>query len=309
MQRHSRHRVLGLDAGATHTVVSGRCEDTHVRKIGPGTNLQRDGLDACVSRLAGVAIDVLSDLPPTDRLYVCAGVSGAGRAEDQNRLRTCLADRLVTSAWKVTVEVVHDGILALESALPQGRSGLVAVVGTGSLVLARTEEGEILRAGGWGPQIDDAGSGTALGRAALAAIASDFDGGEPTILRMRLAEQYGLDSPDDLIRLVYESNVDPAALAPMVIETADVPDWAATRILQQEANGLARRAAWLAARAEEAGTMRREAALVGGLTQSRHYREVIAEAFLRHLPGWRMLRPDRTPEEAALARAQRLAAA
>ncbi|MEM1043310.1 MAG: hypothetical protein AAGI91_11860 [Bacteroidota bacterium] len=78
-----------------------------------------------------------------------------------------------------------------------------------------------------------------------------------------------------------------------------------TRIIKTQANALAQRAAWLVAQANDALTPR--LVLTGGMTQEAYYRECLAEAFLRHLPRWRIVRPERRPVEGALALAQRSA--
>jgi N-acetylglucosamine kinase-like BadF-type ATPase len=306
---HAQPLLIGLDAGATRTVAAGRCQEAAVRRDGPGANLQRDGLDACATRLADLARDAIASLPEADQLFLCAGVAGAGRPDEQRALGDRLQKHLDGAATRLAVEVTCDGTLALEGALPDGASGVVAVAGTGSALLARTRDGNVLRAGGWGHAIGDPGGATALGRDALAAVADDFDGGEPTVLRHRLAEEHGVHAREDLRRLLYHDRIDPARLAPLVIAAAAVPDWVATRILQQQVNRLAARAAWLASRAAEEGAIEPQAALVGGLVRSVHYREVLAEAILRHLPRWRIVRPAAAPEEAALARAARLAEA
>lgn len=295
--------LVGLDAGGTKTALAARRGEEEIRRTGPGTNLQRDGLAFCTDTLATLVEEVAS--AEDVRLVLAAGVAGAGRADDQAALADGLRSRLSGPSASPLVEVVHDGALALDAAFGEG-SGLAVVAGTGSVLLARTEDGSLLRAGGWGERIGDIASGTALGRAAAAAVADDFDGGEPTVLRQRLAESYGVQTPDDLIALVYRQGLSFSDLAPMVVNAAEAQDWAATRILQQQANALAQRAAWLTARTAEAGGVASQIAFLGGLGSEPFYHEVLAGAFLRYLPGWRIVQPVSTPVEAALHRASRL---
>jgi glucosamine kinase len=298
--------LLGLDVGGTKSALLGRCGAEEVRRTGPGSNLQRDGLETSALRLATLAREALEAFPGVAQVHLCAGVAGAGRGEDQEALTRALGGQLEDLGREVRIEVVPDVELALDAAFPYPGTGMVVIVGTGSILMARAEGGAVLRAGGWGPSIGDPGSGTALGRDALAAVADDFDGGEPTILRHRLADEHSVLEPGDLIRLAHAPGFRPATLAPLLIDTAAVPDWAATRIIQRQANAVAIRAAWLASRAGEAGEIAHRVALLGGLTAAAHYREVLAEALLRHLPEWRIVRPVTTPEEAAVARASRI---
>jgi glucosamine kinase len=232
-------------------------------------------------------------------------VAGAGHPAEQAALAEALRKELGRPSPEDAFEVVSDGLVALEGAFQDGRSGLLASLGTGSVFLARTEAGEVLRAGGWGARLGDPGSATEIGRAALVAVADDFDGGEPTVLRARLARELGVDSPEALRQFVNGPDYAPASLAALVIDVAAVPDWAATRILECQANAVARRVAWLAARAAGAGEIAPRIALVGGLSLATTYREAVAEAVLRHLPHWRLVRAAMKPEEAALARTAR----
>jgi glucosamine kinase len=273
-----------------------------VRHVGPGANLQRDGLETTASRLATLVRQALADLPQGRPLRLCAGVAGAGHPTEQAALAEALRQQLGRPSREDTFTVVPDGLIALEGAFPDGRSGLLASLGTGSVFLARTEAGEVLRAGGWGARLGDPGSATEIGRAALIAVADAFDGGEPTVLRARLAQDLGLDSPEAFRLYVNGPDYAPATLAALVVEAAAVPDWAATRILQCQANAVARRVAWLATRAAEKGELAPRLALVGGLTAASLYREIVEEAVLRHLPHWRLVRAAIKPEEAALAR-------
>lgn len=297
--------LLGLDAGGSKTALIGRTGDGAPLGLeGPGANLQRDGLErtadtlaALIERAVGPRVD--------DPIAVCAGVAGAGREADAAALEAALRRRL--GARRLAhLEVVHDGLLALEAAFGLEDPGLAVIAGTGSVLLARTAAGTLLRAGGWGERLGDPGSGTALGRAALAAVADAFDGGDPTALSARLADALGLHEPDDLIRIVYADALPLASVAPLVLETAAAGDWIAERILQREANALAQRAAWLAARATRDGGFGERVALLGGLAAAPPYAEVLHAALARHLPEARLVAPAATPAEAALARAGRL---
>jgi glucosamine kinase len=278
-----------------------------VRHVGPGANLQRDGLEVTAGRLAALVRQALADFPQGPPLRLCAGVAGAGHPTEQAALAEALRQQLGRPSLEDAFEVVSDGLVALEGAFPDGLSGLMVSLGTGSILFARTETGEVIRGGGWGARLGDPGGATEIGRTALLAVADDFDGGEPTVLRARLARDHGLDSRDALRRYLNGPDYAPHTLASLVIDVAAVPDWAATRVLHRQANAIARRAAWLAALAAEAGEIAPRLALVGGLTTAPLYREVVAEAMLRHLPHWRLVRAAMKPEEAALARTTRVA--
>lgn len=273
-----------------------------MRRLGPGVNFQRDGAERGADVLAALIEEVRAAVPEAALAGVVAGVAGAGRADEQAALAGCLRQRLGLAPEALVVE--HDAAIALEAAFG-GESGMIVVAGTGSVVLARTEAGALHRAGGWGPGIDDPGSGIALGRAALVAVAADFDGGTPTALRQRLAERYGIATPDDLIAHTYGAGWTMQDLAPLVIEAAEADDWVATRILTTQANALAQQARQLVARAPEPIAPR--VALLGGLTGRPTYRACLSEAIRRHLPDREVAPLTRSPVEGALALACRAA--
>src|SRR5262249_58126041 len=66
------------------------------------------------------------------------------------------------------VHVLSDVEAAYRGAIGE-RAGLLVLAGTGSIVLARSESGRWVRAGGLGPLFGDGGSAFALGRDWLAA--------------------------------------------------------------------------------------------------------------------------------------------
>lgn len=295
---------IGVDAGGSKTELLAVAGDVTERRCGAGVNLRRDGLEHSAAVLTELIAGVLEAVRPAQLRGLCIGVAGAGREADRHDLAARLHDRLGAAVAGCPLVVEHDGTLALEATF-EGESGMIAILGTGSLVLARTEEGEVVRAGGWGARIGDDGSGVALGTALFAAVAADFDGGEPTTLRHLLAERFGIETPDALIAASFAPEWRPQDLAPLVIGAAEAHDWVSTRILKTQANALAQRAGWLASRT--AAPVAPRVALVGGLTEAPYYRECVAESFLRHLPRWRIVRPAQRPVRGALAIAQRVA--
>jgi N-acetylglucosamine kinase-like BadF-type ATPase len=297
---------IGLDVGGSKTALLARAGQETLERTGAGVNVQRDGVEGSAAELATLIADVLAALDHDGTGSICLGAAGAGRREDQEALATQLRQRIGSALGACTLTVEHDAYVALEAAFA-GESGMIVIAGTGSVVLARTEAGTLERAGGWGPRIGDDGSGVAIGSAGLGAVAAAFDGGEPTVLRDRLAEAYAITTPEDLIHAVYRTDWTVQDVAPLVVAAAEAGDWASTRILKTQANALAQRAGWLLTRTTEPIAPR--LALMGGLVGGAYYRESLADALQRHLSGWEVVRPSRRPVEGALALAEKMAAA
>ena len=107
-------------------------------------------------------------------------------------------------------------------------------------------DGRWARAGGWGPQLGDEGSGYALGLAALHAITQAADGRGPlTRLTAQVLETWGLPDAASLVGYVYqqgESHTRIAGLAPLVRRAAAMGDRIALEIEAQAAVDLAKMA-------------------------------------------------------------------
>ncbi|CAN5504334.1 BadF/BadG/BcrA/BcrD ATPase family protein [soil metagenome] len=291
--------AVGIDAGGSKTellaAVPGNPPTQH---FAPGVNLQRDGVERTTEVLSGLLREALEASDSSGVSRVTIGISGAGREGEQDLIAEALTEMLPAIS-AANISVMHDAHLAHEAAF-QGKSGIVIVSGTGSIIFARTVDDEFERAGGWGSRLGDEGAGTAIGWAALRAVAAEMDGGPPTVLREWLKREHGIGSPDALIARAYAESQWPVQhLAPLVIQAAEENDWVATLILKQQANALAQQAGWLATRTD--GNVEKKLALVGGLiSHSVYYRECLAEALLRYLPAWRLIEPAESPAEAAL---------
>ena len=179
---------------------------------------------------------------------------------------------------------------------------MIIIAGTGSSLMARSDEGTLLRAGGWGYIFGDEGSGYALGACGLNAVAATFDGGPSTALRHLLAERYGIATPDVLKHQVYREHWPVQQVAPLVIEAAQAGDAEAKRIIAEQTAALARQAGWLARRARPIAP---RVALLGGLSQAAFYREALAAALRAEMPDWHV----QEPVHSALVGALRLAIA
>ncbi len=133
-----------------------------------------------------------------------------------------------------------------------GREGAVLISGTGSVALGRNGKGETFRCGGWGYLIGDEGSGYAIGRDILKAVAKANDGcGPQTCLTDQVFTTLGISGMGELIRFVYDPNSDKsriASLAPLLVEALVKGDETANAIAGRAAEELALLAATVISR-------------------------------------------------------------
>ena len=296
--------VIGLDGGGTNTTLvaarSGQQPD--MRLQGAGANRLRHGEERTAKVLAALVREVAAHNPGATRIYVSAGVAGAGDPELRQNLATRIR-HLLAGTPLVAMEIVHDGVIALDAAY-LGKSGLAIIAGTGSAVYGRTKEGEIVQAGGWGYRIGDEGSGYAIAIGALRAVAHAMDGGPSTTLQARMAQHYNINGRSSLLKHVFREDWPVQRVAPLVLETAAGGDEVARRIVLAEASALLRQAAWLMARCPP---IKRRLTLFGGLCRSEYYSNALFDEAKRILPGMRGKHAEESPVMGALHRARALA--
>lgn len=227
---------IGVDGGGTRTravmvdgegsicaVSSGGCGN--VQLVGLG------GLKSLLDRLLGELGAASQDRS------LCLALAGAGRRPE----RMAIAAMARSGGWAQRVGVVSDAQAALAGA-HGGGPGLIAISGTGSIVLGRDESGREARAGGWGPLLGDDGSGYSIGLEALRAILRAEDGwGDKTLLAGELKKALGLANWDQLVQKVYRREIDRehiSALCPLVFATARRGDAAARNIIAEAGSAL-----------------------------------------------------------------------
>ena len=291
--------IVGLDAGGTKTAALAAFGGRTERLAGPAAQVLRDGIGPAAETVVALAEEARSAFDGVALGAVAVGIAGAGTEATRVALAAAIRQRLPG----VGVAVVHDAEIAYRATWGDG-SGALLLVGTGSLLYAKTEAGTALRAGGWGGRLGDDGSGTALGRAALRALLAALDGGPPSALPDLAAESHGLGSQADVFQAVYTDRQPLAEFAPLLLAAVEGGDWSAEAALRSEVNALAKQAGWLATRAGAEVTPRLRYA--GGLAGEPVYRTALDAALERHLPGWSVGPSEAEPVEGALALAREL---
>jgi glucosamine kinase len=159
-----------------------------------------------------------------------------------------------------SVRYVNDAAIACLGAHAGGHGGVI-IVGTGSVALALTEEGEV-RLGGYGFPISDEGSGAALGLSAIRASLRAHDGlTTPSPLTAELLRRFQND-PFEIVAWSDEATAtDYATLAPLVIHHAEANDFHALAIVRHGAARIDE----LVTRLARSGVQR--ICLLGGLAQ------------------------------------------
>ncbi len=258
--------VVGIDGGATKTravvLVDGAIRGAATVRSASAYHREPDEAAAVVAEAARAALAAAGLSAPADALG--AGLAGADDAEVAQRLQSALA----AAGLARVVAIDHDAAAALAGGLAL-QPGIVIVAGTGSIAFGVDATGRRVRAGGWGPLLDDEGSGYAVGRATLRAAMRAFDGrGPATALAEAVRARFRLASLASLKIPARALSVDEvAALAPLAVEAARGGDAVAVTILAAAGQALA---AMVAAVARQLGWERTPFALVavGGMFEA-----------------------------------------
>lgn len=253
--------LIGADVGGTKTAVAvsdgtdilSRADGSGAA-VRPGRSLVSAGIISDVVRRALAAAGKLSG----DVLVV--GAAGAGRQPEQEELQHALRGEGLAERVLVTTDIE----VALAGAFGDG-PGIVISAGTGSVAVGRDAEGGLHRAGGYGWQMGDEGSGYAIGRAALGAVSRAIDGRSPeTRLKARVLDATRSADFDALIRWAATAGpAEVASLAPPTLEVAGSGDIVAQGIADYAARELSELAAHILPRIGGDGPV--PVALSGGL--------------------------------------------
>ncbi len=285
--------VAGIDGGGTKTTLICQTLTGEVlasRKFGP-FNLTSIGPE----RFAALLEEITGFLQSLGQcVALCAGAAGCSSPQMQSLVAAAM-DSAGIPCWKL----VGDHEIALWGAL-EGQPGCILIAGTGSICLCRSRTGETFRAGGWGHLIGDAGSGYALGRDALAAIALAVDGcGADTMLRTLVAREKQLTTRTEIISYVYggdKSHV--AAIAPLVEQAADAGDPVAMEIIGKNAAALVR---LVEAVTSNSRIPRCELGMLGGLLENdTHLRRAFLAQMGCKLPEISCIQPRQSAAQGAV---------
>ncbi|HUY11054.1 MAG TPA: BadF/BadG/BcrA/BcrD ATPase family protein [Candidatus Dormibacteraeota bacterium] len=285
----------GVDVGqsATKAVIA----DERGRVLARGESHAGDelGLPASSTRLRDAVESALASARrraglPSSRRYesVTIGISGYDGA-----LRG-RAPRLQARVLRYT----HDSRSAMAGALPGG-AGIVAIAGTGSVVLARNRVGEEFCVGGHGYLFGDEGSAFGIVRDAVRAALTLEDARRDSRLLAALVAHFGCEQRS-LAQRFYTAQLsrsEVAAFAPALCALAADREPSARAILAEHAAALVDRIRSAATRSK----LRQPAlVIVGGLAANAAYNAALSRALRARLPRARRIAAQYDPTLGAL---------
>jgi glucosamine kinase len=228
---------LALDAGGTKTDYLLADETRELARVRTGT-IKRMRVDAATasqnleSALAQLSAQTGVSMASITR--TCIGTAGESVPLVRDWLQSSFSARVGGGLL-----ILGDVEIALEAAFP-GRPGVLALAGTGSNVLGRTNGGQLITAGGWGPALADQGSGHRIGLESLRATFLAKDEERQTLLLSAVMDFWELSSLDSLVEYANSRPApDYSKLTEVVVRCAELGDETALGVLRQQGEELA----------------------------------------------------------------------
>ncbi len=280
--------ILGVDGGGSKTTAILVALDGSVvaQLQTEATNPQNIGYDISASILVGIIQDICAKASCNiaEIKSLVFGIAGVGRQKDVDALLKAIdlnAHKQKLHLPQIRIET--DARIALEAAFASG-PGIALISGTGSIAIAKSEDGKILRLGGWGKILGDEGSGYAIALNAIkAAIKSYESRGDKTNLFNLAIEHFACEALEDLIYKIKPENTEIASFAEKVIKAAMEFDHVAHNILFNQANELAELVRVLVNKIHPRKKI--PVALMGGLLENENiYSRMVKERVSRSLP-------------------------
>lgn len=228
---------LGVDVGGTKTEYALGDESRELARVSLGT-IKRMKVDAPTAEAnlqeALRQLQKATGVVASAITRCCIGTAG----ETVPLVVSWLREAFARSVGGELV-IVGDVEIALDSVFWGGR-GVLVLAGTGSNVAGRAATGTIVRAGGWGPNLADQGSGHFIGLEALRRGFLAIDARRPTRLLDLARNFWNIDTLNDLVEFA-NANPSPefSRFAPLVIAAAEEGDVVAREVLEQGGADLA----------------------------------------------------------------------
>lgn len=288
--------LIGIDGGATHSTAVAAASDGRIlaAAYGDGLNFNNVGVEKVRLRIEALVRE-LCDKTGMDADCVCVGSAALDLPADEETTR-----RFTGYLKYEQLDLQSDAYIALMG-LTRGEPGMIAICGTGSMLMLADSEGKQHISGGWGYILEDAGSGYAIARQGLIAAINDFEGiGETTAITAHVCGYFGVSEMREVINRLYDPSFTPdmlAGFARYVLTEAENSDETARSIIRSNMSKLAAQAAELFKKAPGAVRI----GLYGGIfAHSPAANEAFETALHSRMPEAEICSPEYTPELGAV---------
>lgn len=289
---------LGFDGGGTKTecVLMNSADQVLARTYAGPSNPSRIGIESAARAVEESADLALREtgLERSAIAAIGAGLAGTAKAEMREQIHAALQ-----KSFPAATIIVQTDLEAALAAAGQGPA-IILVMGTGSAAFGRNAQGEIARAGGYGPASSDEGSAYDIGRQAIAAAMRErASGSESPLGKEILGQLRCTEWPVVLHRAQTMPDEIYPPIFPVIAAAADSGDVTAQGILAHAARQLSLLVAEVAQRLRLAGS-EFLLAKIGGTSGRSRFFDAQVDAELKNTTPAARIEPLRmSPAEAA----------
>ena len=241
---NTNYTVIGIDGGGSKTRGRLVYGEQQVQRVIGSTRVGVVGFTEACERVVQLLVDLTNDagIDKSEIDAVVVGVAGIWLEEERQRFAHLLRIIARDSGFNLhDLIATSDAEIALRGAFGSD-AGIVLIAGTGTITLGKNKQGDLIRSGGWGIEIDDEGSGAWIGKKGLSACVKAIDGrGVQTSLLDKLADRYpqiSLKFPRTIVSAFMDKVFEYHHLTQMVLEEAENGDSVCLEIVKEAADRL-----------------------------------------------------------------------
>lgn len=294
---------LGIDGGGTRTTAAVSDENGNIllKKVGKTINFYSVGMETAKANLSDIIKCIEETLGKISFSGAFIGCSALDEEADAE-----LTEKLCDGIIDAEKLKMHSDVYIALRAVGECTCPCVAICGTGSMVIAEDENGNIQVAGGWGHIIGDEGSALGISLRALRLCCQLCDKGENWLLLERAKDFFKVNDFRKAIDMIYspETTKDVlAGFAACVGQLAADGDCTASEIIVTEAELFSETVLILLDRLKTCSLL----GLYGGVFQHNDvFVKVFSEKIKKKYPAIKIKMLDMPPEESALELARKL---
>lgn len=241
---NNNYTVIGIDGGGSKTRGRLVYGEQQVQRVIGSTRVGVVGFTEACERVVQLLVDLTNDagIDKSEIDAVVIGVAGIWLEEERQRFAHLLRIIARDSGFNLhDLIATSDAEIALRGAFGS-EAGIMLIAGTGTITLGKNKQGDLIRSGGWGIEIDDEGSGAWIGKKGLSACVKAIDGrGIQTSLLHKLADRYpqiSLKFPRTIVSAFMDKVFEYHHLTQMVLEEAENGDSVCLEIVKEAAERL-----------------------------------------------------------------------
>lgn len=232
--------AIGIDGGATKTraaLINSDYEIITEVTYNQTANYHIKGMDYVANLVNDICKEVISkshQIKTEEVAFVGFGATGLATDKEYDHMK----EHMEKIGFTLPFVATNDAITALLGGT-NNDYGILAIAGTGSIILGLNKAGKEARVGGWGALLGDEGSGYSLGMLGVRKLMMHLDGRLPeTKLKETIFEILGVEGAYGMRQWAIDVGFEKdkiAALAPAVFKAYRAGDTLAATIVEGEA--------------------------------------------------------------------------